>query len=59
MSEGDRRTVEEALRSRWSSSGDDWRTYNLSRSRARELVNEELAPRIPEANLLTNDGDNR
>ena len=40
MGEGDRRTVEEALRSRWTSSGADWRTYNLGRSRAQEMVDE-------------------
>jgi len=40
MGEGDRRTVEEALRSRWISSGADWRTYNLGRSRAQEMVDE-------------------
>jgi len=69
MSEADRRTVEEALRSRWSSSGGDWRTYNLGRSRAREMVNEDLsgnfeltassprqkrASRIREGNFVTN-----
>jgi Domain of unknown function (DUF4173) len=43
MSGADRRTVEEALRSRWSSPGGDWRTYNLGRSRAREMINEELS----------------
>jgi hypothetical protein len=40
MNEEDRRTVEEALRSRWSSSGEDWRTYNLGRSQARGMVDE-------------------
>jgi hypothetical protein len=43
MSRGDRHSVEEALRSQWSSAGGDWRTYNLSRSRAEEIVNEELS----------------
>ena len=43
MSEGDRRTVEEALRRRWSSPAEDWRTYNLDRSRARKTVDEELS----------------
>ena len=44
MSEEDRRIVEEALRSRWSSSGEDWRTYNLARSRAREMLNPIRSP---------------
>jgi hypothetical protein len=39
----DRRIVEEALRSRWRSTGGDWRTYNLGRSQAREVVSEELS----------------
>ncbi len=43
MSEKDRRTVEVALRGRWSPSGGDWRTYNLHRARAREMVGEGLS----------------
>jgi hypothetical protein len=39
MSELDRRLVEENLHTRWAEAeGGDWRTWNLSRSRARHLV---------------------
>jgi hypothetical protein len=39
MSEADRQTVEENLRARWANAeATDWRTWNLSRSRARYLV---------------------
>jgi Domain of unknown function (DUF4173) len=37
MSEPDRRLVKEHLHSRWSEEG-DWRTWNLGRSRAQQLV---------------------
>jgi hypothetical protein len=37
MSESDRRMVEENLHVRWAEGG-DWRTWNLSRSRAQRLV---------------------
>lgn len=38
MSEPDRRAVEDALRRRWSPADEDWRTYNISRSRARTFL---------------------
>ena len=39
LSEGDRRAVEAGLETRWGSPApDDWRTFNLSRSRAYEAV---------------------
>jgi hypothetical protein len=37
MSEPDGRLVEEKPHARWAE-GEDWRTWNLSRSRARQLV---------------------
>ncbi len=49
MGEGDRHTVEEALRSRWSSSGGDWRTYNLARSVAHEMVDERFSRSLGES----------
>lgn len=39
LEKADRRTVEEDLRARWSGATEaDWRTWNLSRARARHLV---------------------
>jgi hypothetical protein len=39
MSEADRRMIEEELHARWADTGGrDWRTWNLSRSRTRYLV---------------------
>jgi hypothetical protein len=43
MNENDRRAVEGELRHRWASSTEeDWRTYNLSRARARYLVDTQV-----------------
>ena len=42
MSELDRRTIEDDLRARWAHER-DWRTWNLSRSRARHLVEARLS----------------
>ncbi len=39
-------TVEEAISARWKTDSTDWRTYNLSRSRAQDLV-EDAASRGP------------
>jgi hypothetical protein len=51
LSEADRRTVEENLRARWANAeATDWRTWNLSRSQARYLVEARLAtPQNPVA----------
>jgi hypothetical protein len=38
MSDPDRKLLEEKLYARWASTERDWRTWNLSRSRARYLV---------------------
>jgi hypothetical protein len=44
MNGDDRRDVEEGLRRRWASAtGEDWRTYNIGRSRARDAVNTGLS----------------
>jgi hypothetical protein len=44
MSEADRRTVEENLRARWANTeATDWRSWNLSRSQARYLVETRIA----------------
>ena len=44
MNEDDHRAVEEGLRRRWASTaGEDWRSYNIGRSRARGAVDTNLS----------------
>jgi hypothetical protein len=49
MNEDDRRAVEDELHGRWASPTEgDWRTYNLSRARARYLIDAETFAGEPE-----------
>ena len=50
LENADRRTVEEDLRARWNEKTEaDWRTWNLSRARARHLVQAHASSSRPES----------